>query len=47
VLSITTHFAAAALGANSAEILPPAENKAISAWLKSNSAKSATIQFLP
>ena len=36
-----------AVGANSAEMLPPAENRPICAWLKSNSARSVTLMDLP
>src|SRR6056300_1607022 len=47
VLSITTQPAAAAIGAYSSEILPPAENRPICALLKSNSAKSVTVILFP
>src|SRR5580704_1563684 len=39
---MTTHPAAAALGAYSRETSPPGENSAISTWLKSNSARLPT-----
>ena len=42
VLSITKHPALAALGAYSAEIFPPGENRPMSAFAKSNSDKSST-----
>ena len=44
---MTMQPAAAAFGANSAEMLPPAENKAICAFEKSNSARSRTTTSLP
>ena len=43
---MTTQPALAAFGANSREILLPAENKAICAFLKSNFDKAATEKFL-
>ena len=42
-LSITVHPFSLALGANSPEILAPAEKKAMSTLLKSKVAKSSTI----
>ena len=43
---MTIQFFSAAFGANSPEILPPAENKAISAFEKSNSLRSSTVNSL-
>ena len=44
---MTTQPASAAMGANSLEILAPAENRPICAWLKSNDASSVTLIDLP
>ena len=47
VLSITTHPAAAAMGAYFSEIEAPGENKPICALEKSNVAKSSTLNEPP
>ena len=47
VLSITRQPAFAALGANSADTLPPGEKRPICTLEKSNSARSSTINSSP